>query len=279
MPRPHEQAAIDRASGPHKQRLSDAATLLDRVRAEYPASDDPLRLPEHVRSDILAALRAFRGGRSFGVPQLVLMLLLAVGLAASWLKPLRAFRCSAQGQGRAQCVVAERLLGVFPLREQVLEGIAGTQSGAHTTTSESRDDQGRTRTLTTRVDELAFKDAAGRVLWSSEESHLIGAAQQQLATEVAALAAGERSDVIVRVQAVWVVLLLGTLFCLIGVSSLGTELGLLLRDRGLIPQSVHVAVFHWGAFVVPLLLFGLAWALAGLGADPPAALVSVLRLG
>lgn len=278
MPMPHEQAAIDRASGPERQRLADAASVLDRVRAEYPGASDPQKLPEHVRADALNALRTFRPRRGFGL-QAMLLLVLAVGLFLLWFKPLRVFRCASQGSERAACVVSERLLGLLPLGQQTVAGIAQAESGEHTSSSESRDDKGRTRTVTTRVEELAFKDQAGRVLWSGEESHLLGATPEQLASELNELIAGEAKGPLVRVQGIWPVLLIGTLFVTIALSALASELGLLLRDRGLIPQTVYMAVFYWGALIVPVLLFGLAWAVALLGAQPPEALVSALRLG
>ncbi len=279
MPLPHEQAAIERASGRQRQRLADAAALLDRVRAEHPGLEDPRQLPAHLRSDVLSALAAFRPRRGFGVPQAALLLVLAAGLAGIWFKPLRVFRCAQSAPGRAECLVTERVLGLLPVRQQTVRGIATAEAGSHVTSSESREDKGRTRTVTTRVEELAFKDPEGGVLWSASESHLIGASLETLAVDVAALASEPDAPALVRVNAVWPVLLLGTLFVTIAASALASELGVWLRDRGLIPQALYMLAFYWGALLVPVALFGFAWLLAFLGGGPPAALVGALGLG
>jgi hypothetical protein len=81
---------------------------------------------------------------------------------------------------------------------------------------------------------------------------------------------------ILRVQAIWPVLLAGTLFMTVAASPLGSKLGMELRNRGLIPEAVYRAVFYWGTLLVPLLLSGAAWLVVLLGKDPPGILAAVL---
>ncbi len=264
MPLPHEQAAIDRAQGSKRERLVEAAAVLDGVRAAHPGVEDLQQLPPDVRKAALQALRAFRpAGAVVGIPELVVLLLLAAGLALTWFKPVRAFRCAAQGGGLARCTVSERALA----------GIAKASASHHTTTGETREG-GRTHRVTTLVSDLSLLDAEGRVLWSASESHLIGASLEQVGAEVEQLAAGELSGEVLRVQAVWPALLFASLFVTIATSGLWSKLGLELRNRGWIPQLVLQAVFYWGGLLVPVVLYGAAWVLALLGKDPPAALAS-----
>ena len=49
MPLPHEKAAIDAATGARKEKLIEAAQVLDRLRAEYPGDQDATTLPADVR--------------------------------------------------------------------------------------------------------------------------------------------------------------------------------------------------------------------------------------
>jgi hypothetical protein len=256
-------------------RLVEAAAVLDGVRAAHPGVNDLQQLPPEVRGAAQQALRAFRpAGSVFGVPELALLLMLAVGAALTWFKPVRAFRCAGQGGGLARCVVSERLFGLWPVRARSLAGIAKASTSHHTTTSESRDQDGPPKTVTTRVDELALLDGDGRELWSASESHVIGASLEQVGTELEQLAAGELAGEVVRVQAVWPALLAASLFVTIAVSALWSKLGLELRNRGFIPQLALQAVFYWGGLLVPALLYGAAWVLALLGKDPPAAVTS-----
>jgi len=276
MPLPHEQAAIERAQGRQRERLEEAAALLDQLRATYPGADMQ-QLPSDVRADALRALRAFHPAmRPFGIAELALLLMLTVALALMWFKPVRVFRCEAQGTGLARCVVAERLFGLVPLRQRTVEGIADASTSQRSTTNEARDSDGVTRTTTTHIAELSFTSADGRPLWSGSESHLIGARFEQIGADVKELTSQAPSGRIVRVQAIWPVLLAGTLFLTVAASPLGTKLGLELRNRGLIPQAVYTAVFYWGTLLVPLLLSGAAWLLVLLGKDPPGIVAALL---
>jgi hypothetical protein len=276
MPLPHEQAAIDRAQGKKRERLSEAAAVLDRVRAQHPGVNDLQQLPPDVRNEALRALAEFRpGGSAFGTPELALLLLLVVGLGLTWFKPVRAFRCATQGGGLARCAISERLFGLIPVRTQDVPDIAKASTSHRTTTSESREG-GRTRTTTTHIYDLSFVDAQGRELWSASESHLLGASLDQVGANVEQVASGELSGEIARVQAVWPALLAGTLFVTIAASALGSKLGLELRNRGSIPQALYQFVFYWGTLLVPVALYGAAWVLALLGKDPPAFLLPLL---
>jgi hypothetical protein len=277
MPLPHEQAAIDRARGRSRERLEEAAAVLDQVRATHPGVDDLQQLPPDVRREALRALRAFRpAGSNFGTPELALLLLLGVGLALTWFKPLRIFRCERQGAGLARCAVRERIFGLVPKAERSIDGIASASTRQRATTSQSLDSDGQTRTTTTRISELTFAGADGGALWSASESHLIGASFEQVGSEVEELASGASAGPVVRVHALWPVLLAGSLFVTMASSALGSKLGLELRDRGVLPEAGYKVVFYWGTLLMPALLYGFAWLAALLGANPPAVLAALL---
>jgi hypothetical protein len=157
-----------------------------------------------------------------------------------------------------------------------VSGIAKARAQERSTSSESRGSDGRTRTVTTHVYELSFKGADEQELWSASESHLIGARYDRLAAEVEELASGERAVELVRLHAIWPVLLAGSLFVTLAVSVLGTKLGMALRDRGLIPEAVFRPVFYWGPLLVPVALFGWAWLVSLLGKDPPRVVAALL---
>ena len=277
MPLPHERAAIDRAQGKKRARLEEAAAVLDRVRASHPGVDNLQQLPAEVRAEALRALREFHPGMAaFGLAEAAMLLMLAVALGLMWFKPVRVFRCEAQGAGLARCVVTERMFGLIPVRQTSVDGIASTSTSQRSSTSESRDDDGVTRTRTTRISELTFAGADGGELWSASESHLLGARLEQIATEVDELKSGEKAGRIVRVQGIWPVLLASSLFLTFTMSPLGSKLGLELRNRGVIPESAYKALFYWGTLFFPLLLSGIAWGLVLLGKNPPAALAALL---
>jgi hypothetical protein len=142
MPLPHEQAAIERAQGRHRERLAEAAAVLDQLRATYPGVDMQ-QLPPDVRRDAFQALRAFHPSmRAFGIAELMLLLMLTVALALMWFKPVRVFRCESQGTGLARCVVTERLFGLVPLRQSTVLGIADASTSQSSSTNQSRDSDG-----------------------------------------------------------------------------------------------------------------------------------------
>ncbi len=279
MPLPHERAAIEAARGERKEKLIQAAAVLDRVRAEHPAASDPHSLPPEVRHEALKALEAFRGGGSrFGVPEVAALLMLLVGVGVLVLKPHRVFQCEAAEPGLASCRIADRVLGIATLREETVAGIASADTDSRTHTEQTRDDDGRTRTSTTRTDELVFLGAEQEPLWSAAESRLLGASMADLAVDVSELASGELEGPVARAHAPWPVLLAGTLFFMIGASATGSALGLWLRDRGVISPAIYRAAFYWGPFVVPFLLCVAGWAIAFLGNAPPAWLGAAMGL-
>jgi hypothetical protein len=279
MPLPHEQAAINAAQGARKERLIEAALVLDRIRAEYPGLDNADQLPGPVRREALAAVAAFRGRGSFDPSVFAAVLMLVVGSAALLLSPLRVFRCEPGGQGLVTCRVSELVLGLWTLREEKVPGIAAAEAGSHLETSESRDSQGRTRTTTTRVTELVFKDAHGSTLWRTSGSHFLGAPLEGVSEEVSALLSEERAAPFVRAHEAWPPLLLGSLFVIIGLSTAGSSLGLALRNRGFIGPTLYTVAFYWGPLLLAALVCAAGWAIAFVGNDPPAMVIDALRLG
>lgn len=199
-----------------------------------------------------------------------------VGAALLVFKPHRLFFCEAGGGKVASCRISERVLGLFPVRAEIVGAIATTETSTETTTHESRQSDGRRRTTTTRIGELSFIDAQGATQWSASDSHLVGATMDRVAGRVDELISGESLSPIVLIQAVWPALLAGTLFGVIGASGLGSALGLLLRDRGLIPEHAYRSVFYWGTLLIPTLLAAAAWVIALLGSDPPGWLGALL---
>lgn len=279
MPLPHERAAIEAARGDRKEKLIQAAAVLDRVRAEYPAISDPHGLPPEVRHEALGALAAFRArGARFGVPEIAALLMLAAGLGVLALRPHRVFQCEALEPGRASCRITERVFGILTLREETVAGIAAANTESRAHTEQTRGDDGRTRTSTTRTDELVFLDAEQEPLWSAAESRLVGASMADLAADVSELASGELEGPFARVHASWPVLLAGTLFFTFGASAASSSLGLFLRDRGVVSPAMNRVVFYWGPFFAALVLSGAGWAAALFGNAPPAWLVAAMGL-
>ena len=277
MPLPHERAAIEAARGDRREKLIQAAAVLDRVRAEHPTTSDPHSLPPEIRREALEALEVFRSRRSrFGVPEIAALLMLAVGLALLAWRPHRIFQCEAAETGLASCRISERLLGLAPLTDQTVTGIASAGADSRTHSEQTRDTGGRIRTSTTRTDELVFLDAAREPLWLAAESRLLGASMADLAADVSELAAGELEGPVARAHASWPVLLAGTLFLVFGASASGSALGLLLRDRGVISPAAYRAAFYWGPLIVPVLVSAAGWAIALLGSAPPEWLIAAM---
>jgi hypothetical protein len=277
MPLPHEQVAIDAASGRRRNRLIAAAAVLDRMRAEHPGVDDFRDLPPGMRNAVRPALRAFRPAAGFGLHELGIAAFLAVGLIAAWVKPVRVFRCAPQAAGLAQCLVSERVFGVFPVREQAVAGIAKAQTSSYDVTSESQED-GRTTTSTTRLEELVLLDASENRLWSAAEQRMLGASAEQLGTDLTAVVSGQRTGPLLRIQVCWPVLLITCFFVLISFGPLVSQIGLALHDRGLIPYGMHRWIFGRGAFLLSVALCSVPWGMALLGSDPPALLVRLVGL-
>lgn len=199
-----------------------------------------------------------------------------VAAAVLWWQPLRVYRCGAQGAGLAQCVVADRWLGLVPVRERGITGIAQALYGAHVERTkqsqggtESAPTGGAPREILTTVEQMSLLDDRQRVLWSASESHLVGASLSALAVDIEALCSGEESSPWVRWYAPWPPWLLGCLFALIGASHLSARVGLGLISRGLLPRSLYQAVY-WGPTLVALALLAGVWLIALAGGSPPA---------
>jgi len=116
-------------------------------------------------------------------------------------------------------------------------------------------------------------------LWRTSGSHFLGAALESVSRDVDALLSGEQAAPFVRAHEAWPPLLLGTLFVTIGLSTAGSSLGLALRNRGFLGPSLYTVGFYWGPLLLAALLCAAGWAIAFVGSDPPAFVVSALRLG
>jgi hypothetical protein len=114
------------AVGSRRDRLVKAAAILDRVLAEHPGTDNLLDLPDELRDAAVEAAHAFQPAAGFGFREVLLLLFLGIGLSTQWFWPVRLFRCAPQASGLAQCVVADRMFGVFPRADRVVAGIADT---------------------------------------------------------------------------------------------------------------------------------------------------------
>jgi hypothetical protein len=205
----------------------------------------------------------------------VSLLLVAVSLGALWLEPSTVYRCAPDGEGLARCEISGRALGLAPLRRAELRGIAAAVHDSRVESHETVDSKGRQKTKHQRVETLTFRDAAGRELWSASKSMLLGATMTDLQQEVEALAQGESRRPFLRCQAVWPVLLIASLFLLIGGSHLGTRLGQALMARGVLPPAAG-PLAYWGPTVAIVVLLAFAWASAAFGARPPALLAPLL---
>jgi hypothetical protein len=209
------------------------------------------------------------------------LLVLALALF-SW-QPLRVYRCEPQGGGDpklAQCVIADRWLGIVPLRRQRIAGIAEAVYGAHVERSETRGTEtalsGTTsREVLTTVEELTLLDARAEPLWSASESHTVGASLEAIAGDVQSLLAEGSASPWVRWYVPWPPWLLGCLFALIATSHLCTRVGLFLLSRSLVPRSLEGALY-WGPTLVTLALFATVWGLAFFGGGPPRWLAAVV---
>ena len=202
---------------------------------------------------------------------------LAIALGAQWLKPVRMFRCAPQAPGLAQCLVADRMLGVVRRRDQVVSGIASSNAKS-SEISLGRDRQGQVTSTATRVEEIALYAADGTNLWSVSEENLIGASLEQVDADVKAIVAGERKRPALRIQAFWPVLLLSTFFLLFSLNPLIEWVGAVLRDWDVIPYGVYRIAFLWGGFLLTLALSTVGWILVLLGSDPPALMARLVGL-
>jgi hypothetical protein len=277
MPLPHQQAAIDAATGRRRERLIEAAALLDRIRAENPGVENVHDFPAEVRDAVVQAVRALKPRTRFGFRELVVIAFLAIALGAQWLKPVRMFRCAPQAPGLAQCLVADRMLGVVRRRDQVVSGIASSNAKS-AEISAARDRDGQMTATAKRVEEIALYAADGTNLWSASEESPIGASLEQVDADVKAIVAGERKHPALRIQAFWPVLLLSTVFLLFSLNPLIEWVGAVLRDWEVIPYGVYRIVFLWGGFLLTLALGAAAWALVLLGSDPPALVARLVGL-
>jgi hypothetical protein len=277
IPLPHEQAAIDAADGRRREKLIEAAALLDRIRAENPGVEYVHDFPADVKDAVLQAVRALRPRTRFGFRELVVIAFLAISLGAQWLKPVRMFRCAPQAPGLAQCLVADRMLGVVRRRDQVVSGIASSNAKSAEISLE-RDRQGQITSTATRAEEIALYAADGTNLWSASEESLIGASLEQVDADVKAIVAGERKRPALRIQAFWPVLLLSTFLLLFSLNPLIEWVGAVLRDWDVIPYGVYRIAFLWGGFLLTLALSTVGWILVLLGSDPPALMARLVGL-
>ena len=214
-------------------------------------------------------------GRRIGVTDVASLVLLAVAAAGLWWQPTRVFACAPQAAGLARCDVSTRLLGLVPLGGRTIAGIAHAGYGTRTEISEVRDPTtNRRRVLETRVEGLLLADAAGGELWSSMESHLLGASLAEVASGIESLIGDGAAAPFVAWYVPWPVLLLVTPFLLIATSHLGTSASLALRRRGLL-GGVSYGLAYWLPTLVVAGMLAVAWLVALAGAHPPRWLSSV----
>jgi hypothetical protein len=129
------------------------------------------------------------------------------------------------------------------------------------------------------VEKLSLLDPDGRELWSATEDYWIGASPEEVGADIGALASGARNEPVVRFQAYWPGLFFSSLGVMLFFRALVTQMGMALRDRGLIRQATYRRAFAWGGLLLSLALCGLEWGVALLGRDPPALLVRLVGLG
>lgn len=203
------------------------------------------------------------------MPGIASLVLLAVAIAGLWWQPTRVFACAPQGDGLARCDMSARLLGLVPLGGRTIAGIAHAGYGTRTEISDVRDPTtNRRRELETRVEGLLLADAESRELWSSVESHLLGASLAEVASGIESLIGNGAAAPFVAWYVPWPVLLLATLFLLVATSHLGTLASLALRRRGLL-GGVSYGIAYWLPTLVVAGVLALAWLVALAGASPP----------
>jgi hypothetical protein len=217
---------------------------------------------------VVAPAPAAARRRGPAVTDVASVVLLAIALATLWWSPTHVFRCVAEAGGLARCEVSTRLLGLVPLGHRTVSGIAHAGYGTDVVTSEVRDTTDRRRLITTRVEGLLLSDAAGKDLWWSAESHLLGASLGDVASAIASLLAGESATPFVAWYVPWPPLLLATLFLLIATSHLGTIASLALRRRGWL-GGVSYGLAYWLPTLLVTGVLALAWLVALAGAHPP----------
>lgn len=207
--------------------------------------------------------------KRIGLTDVASFVLLAVAIAGLWWQPTRVFACAPQSDGLVRCDISARLLGLVPLGRSTVAGIAHAKLGTWTEKSEVRDTTAnRARELATRVEGLVLADADGRELWSSSESHLLGASLEDVASGIESRIGDEAAAPFVAWYVPWPVLLLCTLFLLIATSHLGTSASLALRSRGLL-GGVSYGLAYWLPTLVVAGVLAVAWLVALAGASPP----------
>ena len=157
----------------------------------------------------------------------------------------------------------------MPLGRRTIAGIAHAGYGTQTAISELRDPTTNRRSqLETRIEGLLLVDAKGRELWSSIESHLLGASLGDVASGIESLIVDETAAPFVAWYVPWPVLLLASLFLLIATSHLGTLATLALRRRGLL-GGLSYGLAYWLPTLVVAGVLAVAWLVALAGAHPP----------
>jgi len=218
-----------------------------------------------------------------GVQPATLVSVLLAAMAIAWLvfAPSRVYVCRAAGSKSVSCTISKRLLGMVPFgRPQQVDGIAAARFGTHEEQSEilnpSDPDPRRRRVeVSTTVQTLALADGTGTLLWEGSEQHLVGSSLHQVAEGIQALLDGPARPPLVRWNAAWPPLLLGSLFLIIATSQLGTVFGWWLLRRGIVPEALR-GTLYWAPTLLMVAVMLVAVALALLGAHPPAWLAARL---
>lgn len=277
---PHEEALLRRTGGKRREELERAIQVLDRVRAAHPGVADLGQLPPGVRDEAMGALRVVRlagGAGRLGIGELFAAIVSVVAVAVMIAAPVRVFTTGPGGEGEAAVTIARSFCGIAPLSREEVRGVASASSNSWIDESTSHDANGRTSKTRTRMSDLHLSDAGGRELFVYRDSHLVGASLAAVAEDVTRVVSGER-DVHVRWNLSWVPHLVASLFLLIGAPHAIASVGLFLRERGLLPQTLYAILFRWGPTLAILALVVVSWLLAFMGGSPPGWLVVLLGL-
>jgi hypothetical protein len=186
-----------------------AGWLLARRRARREAQERG----ERARADVVDA----------AIP--VGMLALAAGVF--WLAPVVVYRCSRADAG-ASCRIEWRAAGIVTLEAVDVVGVARAASDSRTIRHREQRD-GKWHESTETVTTVTFSGADGRVLFTDEQSTVVGTSGEALAAGVTAVGTGQQ-PAFTGWRAPWLGLLFAGLLTLFGVLAFLTFLRKLQRS-------------------------------------------------
>ncbi len=200
---------------------------------------------------------------------LALLALTAAGTAAAVLAPPTCLSCARGAEGPASCEVSERPLGLFVSQARLLRPV-GSATGSSRVESEQRvEPSGKRSSIRFTVQTLRIADPDGAALYECSRSYPLGVGLPALAGRIDALGQGRSRLPVAACVASWPPLLAATLFGLIGLTALVSE----MRPRWL-PRPAEQLLQ-----LVLLATALLPWVLVLLGTGMPAWLVGALGLG